>query len=113
LAGIPVPLIPMPTTMLLRLAGVPLRLLIVVLPLVALPARLKVSGTAGDSLVDGLAESVICVALTTVATVVPEAMPVPLTTIPATMLLVVVPAARLTVVLVFDNVAVAVAGARG
>ena len=88
-------------------------MVIVALPLVVLPARLKVNATAGFSLAEGSAESVICVALGTVATVVPEAMPVPLTTIPATMLLVVVPAARLTVVLVFDNVAVAVAGARG
>ncbi len=34
----------MPTTMLLRLAVVPLRLVIVAFPLVVLPARLKISG---------------------------------------------------------------------
>jgi hypothetical protein len=44
LAGIPVPEIPMPTTMLLRLVVVPLRLLIVALLFVVLPARLKVIG---------------------------------------------------------------------
>src|SRR5271170_8028565 len=101
----------MPTTMLLRLVVPPLRLLTVVLPFVVLPTRLKVNVTAVASLADGSAESVICVALTTVATVVPAAMPVPLTAIPATMLLVVVPVARLTVVEVFDNVAVTVFGA--
>ena len=40
--GIPVPQIPMPTTMLLRLAVVPTRLEIVALLIVVLPARLKV-----------------------------------------------------------------------
>jgi hypothetical protein len=42
LGGIPVPEIPIPTTMLLRLVVVPLRLVIVALPLVVLPARLKI-----------------------------------------------------------------------
>ena len=42
MAGIPVPEIPMPTTTLLRLAVVPLRLVIVAEPLVVLPAMLKV-----------------------------------------------------------------------
>ena len=104
--GIPVPLTGMPTTMLLRLVVLPSRVLTVVLPLVVLPVRLKVKCTAVASLADGSAERVICVALTTVATVVPAAMPVPLTAIPATILLVVVPVARVTDVLVFDNVAV-------
>jgi hypothetical protein len=44
LAGIPVPEIAMPTTILLRLAVVPLRVEIVALPFVVLPARLKVKG---------------------------------------------------------------------
>ena len=42
MAGIPVPEIAMPTTMLLRLVVVPLRLVTVAEPLVVLPAMLKV-----------------------------------------------------------------------
>ena len=44
MAGIPVPEIAMPTTMLLRLAVVPTRLSIVAVPLCVVPARLKVIG---------------------------------------------------------------------
>ena len=44
MAGTPVPEIAMPTTMLLRLVVVPLRLVIVAFALVVLPARLKVIG---------------------------------------------------------------------
>jgi hypothetical protein len=109
--GIPVPATVMPTTMLLRLVVLPLRLLTVVLPLVVLPARLKVNDTAVASVFDGLAKSVICVALTTVATVVPEAMTPDVeleTAIPATILLVVVPVAKVMVTLLVDVVAVAV-----
>ena len=61
----------MPTTMLLRLAVVPLMLVIVAEPFIVLPARLKVSGTGLVLLDDGLAEIMICVALLTVWTFVP------------------------------------------
>ena len=84
MAGIPVPLMPMPTTMLPRLVGVPLRLLIVVLPLVALPAKLKVTGLLACVAV-ALADSVIVVP-TIDETVVEVAVGMPLlvlvTTIP-------------------------------
>jgi hypothetical protein len=76
----------MPTTMLLRLAAVPLRLLIVVLPLVALPARLNVTDLLACVAV-ALADSVTVVP-TIDETVVALAVGMPLlalvTTIPAT-----------------------------
>ncbi len=74
----------MPTTMLLRLAVVPLRLLIVVLPLVALPARLKVNGLLVCATV-GFADSVTVVAVndeTVVAVAVGMPLLVLVTTIP-------------------------------
>ncbi len=76
----------MPTTMLLRLAGVPLRLLIVVLPLVVLPARLKTTDLLVCVAV-ALADSVTVVPVID-ETVVAVAVGMPLlllvTTIPAT-----------------------------
>lgn len=85
MAGIPLlPLTAVPTTMLLRLVVVPLRLLIVVLPLVVLPARLKVSGLLVCAVV-GVADRVTVVAVNE-ETVVADAVGMPelvlVTTIP-------------------------------
>jgi len=105
--GIPVPQIPMPTTMLARLPvepGVPLRLVIVALPFAVLPAKLKVSG-APDCGTVGVADSLICVAVHVGhdATVVAGEVGIPLlvlvTTIPATTQVLLVLLTELTVVL--------------
>ena len=87
MAGIPVPEIPMPTTMLLRLAVVPLRLVIVALPFDVLPARLKVIGLEPLEFAVTFCDSVTVVPLADETVVAGEVlMPelVLVTTIPAT-----------------------------
>jgi hypothetical protein len=77
----------MPTTMLLRLAVVPLRVVIVAEPLVVLPARLKVSGLAPLEFAFAVCDSVTVLPLideTVVAGEVRIPLLVLVTTIPAT-----------------------------
>ena len=109
MAGIPLlPPIAIPTTMLLRLAVVPVRLLMVVLLLVVLPARLKVSGLLVCAAV-GVAESVTVVPLideTVVAGEVGMPVLVLVTTIPATTQVLAVFATEVTFLLVVVQVPV-------
>lgn len=76
----------MPTTMLPRLVLLPTRLLTVVLPLVVLPARLKISGVLEPAAVVVAESGRVVPPLTYVAETVvggDEGIPLPWTTIPA------------------------------
>ena len=109
--GIPVPQIPMPTTMLARLPvepEVPLRLVIVAEPFVVLPARLKVS-CAPECATVGVADSVTVLPLIDEIVVAGDVgMPllVLVTTIPATTQVLAVLPTEVTVLLVVVHVPV-------